>query len=53
MAIVAGALVLGGCKNWLTVDNPGVIDQGALDPVADIEVLSRSAIQNLASPMAT
>jgi len=49
MAIVAGALVLGGCKNWLTVDNPGVIDQGALDPVADIEVLSRSAIQNLAS----
>jgi len=49
MAIVAGALVLGGCKNWLAVDNPGVIDQGALDPVADIEVLSRSAIQNLAS----
>ena len=49
MAIVAGALILGGCKNWLTVDNPGVIDQDALDPVADIDVLSRSAIQNLAS----
>jgi len=49
MAIVAGALILGGCKNWLSVENPGVIDQDQLDPVADIEVLSRSAIQNLAS----
>src|ERR1700694_3171723 len=48
-AIVAGALVLGGCKNWLTVDNPTVIDNNALDPVADAPVLARSAQQNFAS----
>jgi hypothetical protein len=49
MAVAAGALVLGGCTNWLSVDNPGVIDQGALNPVADAPTLARSAQQNFAS----
>jgi hypothetical protein len=49
MAIVAGALLLGGCSNWLSVDNPGVIDNSALDPVADAPLLARSAQQNFAS----
>src|SRR5438874_4851613 len=49
MAIAAGALLVGGCSNWLSVDNPGVIDQGALDPVADAPTLAKSAQQNLAS----
>jgi len=49
MAIATGALVLGGCTDWLSVDNPGVIDQGALDPVADAPTLARSAQQNFAS----
>jgi hypothetical protein len=48
-AIAAGALVFGGCTNWLSVDNPGVIDQGALDPVTDAPTLARSAQQNFAS----
>jgi hypothetical protein len=49
LAIAAGALVLGGCTNWLAVDNPGVIDQGALNPVADAPTLAKSAQQNFAS----
>ena len=49
MAIAAGALLVGGCSNWLSVDNPGVIDQGALDPVADAPTLAKSAQQNFAS----
>jgi len=47
-AIVAGAL-LAGCTNWLSVDNPTVIDKDALDPVADAAVLAKSAQQNFAS----
>ncbi len=49
MAIAAGALLLGGCSNWLSVDNPGVINNDALDPVADAALLARSAQQNLTS----
>ena len=49
LAIAAGALVLGGCTDWLAVDNPGVIDQGALNPVADAPTLAKSAQQNFAS----
>lgn len=49
VAIVAGALTLGGCADWLSVENPTVIDIGALDPVADADLLARSAQQNLAS----
>lgn len=48
-AIVAGALVLVACSNWLSVDNPTVIDNDALDPVADAVVLAKSAQQNFAS----
>src|SRR3989475_9702805 len=49
LAIAAGALVLGGCTDWLAVDNPGVIDQGALNPVADAPTLAKSAQENFAS----
>ena len=49
LAIAAGALVLGGCTSWLSVDNPGVIDQGALNPVADAPTLARAAQENFAS----
>ncbi|MGH9896772.1 MAG: hypothetical protein ACREA0_33185, partial [bacterium] len=48
-AVAALALFLGGCTNWLAVDNPNVIDNDALDPVADAPVLARSAQQNFAS----
>ena len=48
-AVAAAALLLGGCTDWLSVDNPGVIDQGALNPVADAPTLARSAQQNFAS----
>jgi len=48
-AVAAGALFLGGCSDWLTVDNPNVIDADALDPVADAAILAKSAQQNFAS----
>ena len=48
-AVVAGALSLSGCGDWLTVPNPTVIDADALDPVADATVLSKSAQQNFAA----
>jgi hypothetical protein len=47
-AVVAGALLLAGCSDWLTVPDPTVIDANALDPVADAPILSRSAQQNFA-----
>jgi starch-binding outer membrane protein, SusD/RagB family len=49
IASVAVALLFGGCTNWLSVDNPTVIDNEALDPVADIDLLAKSAQQNLAA----
>ena len=49
IAIVAGALVLAACTNWLSVDNPTVIDKDALDPVADADLLAKSAQQNFKS----
>lgn len=49
LAIAAGALILGGCSDWLAVDNPGVIDQGALNPVSDAPTLAKSAQENFAS----
>ena len=52
-AIVAGALSLGGCTNWLSVDNPTVIDNGVLDPVAEANLLAKSAQQNFASAYGT
>ena len=48
-AIVAGALSLGGCTEWLAVDNPTVIDNDVLDPVADAPLLAKAAQQNFAS----
>lgn len=48
-AVAAGALCLGGCGDWLTVPDPTVIDADALDPVADADLLARSAQQNFAS----
>src|SRR6185503_3680104 len=48
-AIVAGALLLGGCSNWLSVDNPSVIDEDVIDPVAEANLLARSAQQNFAA----
>ena len=48
-AIVVGALVLAACTNWLAVDNPSVIDNDALDPIADAPVLAKSVQQNFAS----
>src|SRR5574339_778335 len=48
-AVAAAALLLGGCTDWLTVDNPTVIDNDALDPVADAPILAKSAQQNFAS----
>ncbi len=48
-AVAAGALCLGGCDDWLTVPDPTVIDADALDPVADADLLARSAQQNFSS----
>jgi starch-binding outer membrane protein, SusD/RagB family len=48
-AIVAGALLLGGCSDWLTVENPTVIDEDVIDPVAEANLLARSAQQNFAA----
>src|SRR6266498_2696633 len=48
-AIAAGALILGGCSNWLSVDNPTVIDENVIDPVAEANLLAKSAQQNFAS----
>lgn len=48
-AVAAVALSLGGCSDWLTVPDPTVIDAGALDPVADADLLARSAQQNFSS----
>jgi len=49
IASIAAALLVGGCTNWLAVDNPTVIDKDALDPVADADLMSKSAIQNFKS----
>lgn len=48
-AVAAVALTLAGCGDWLTVPDPTVIDAEALDPVADADLLARSAQQNFAS----
>jgi len=48
-AIVAGALLLAGCSNWLSVDSPSVIDENVIDPVAEANLLARSAQQNFAA----
>ncbi len=47
--VVAGALILAACSDWLTVPNPTVIDAAALDPVADADLLAKSVQQNFAN----
>jgi hypothetical protein len=47
--VLAGVVALGGCNNWLTVPDPGVIDRDALDPVLDAPILAGSAQQNFAN----
>jgi hypothetical protein len=45
----AAALVAGNaCSDFLTVENPNVIDVNAIDPVADATTLANSAQQNFA-----
>lgn len=41
------AATSGACENFLGVENPGVIEEGTIDPVADAEVFSLSAQTNL------
>jgi len=44
-ALLAGTV---GCSDFLNVENPNVIDIGALDPVQDAATLANSAQQNFA-----
>ena len=46
VAVIAG---IAGCADFLTVDNPTVIEVDALDPVADAPLLANSAVQNMAT----
>lgn len=50
---VAGALGAGAmaCTDFLSVDNPNVIDAGNIDPVADATTLANSAQQNFAAAL--
>jgi hypothetical protein len=46
--LAAAVLAAGGCKDFLEVENPNVIDISAIDPVADAPTLANSAQQNFA-----
>lgn len=46
--LVAGAAAA-GCDDFVTVDNPNVVNAGGIDPVRDADVLSRSAFQDFAT----
>ena len=46
--VAAGALVVGGCSDFLTVPDPTVIDVDAIDPVQDAGTLAGSAQQSFA-----
>jgi hypothetical protein len=48
LALAVGT-TLAACDEFLSVDNPTVVEADAIDPVADATVLSRSAQQNLAT----
>lgn len=44
----AGAVIAAaGCDNFLSVENPGVIDAGTVDPVADAPTFAQSALNNM------
>jgi hypothetical protein len=45
-ALLLAAAATGGCDNFLSVENPGVIEEGTIDPVADAETFSLSAQTN-------
>jgi starch-binding outer membrane protein, SusD/RagB family len=46
-AVLAATALTAGCENFLDVENTGVIEVGALDPVAEAETFSLSAQTNL------
>lgn len=49
LAAATVAAGLAGCSEFLTVENPTVIETSTLDPVNDAPVLANSAMQNLAA----
>ena len=49
MAGAAALAVLSACSEFLSVDNPNVIDADNIDPVADATTLANSAQQNFAA----
>lgn len=50
--LLASACALSvACSDFLAVDNPNVIDVGAIDPVADAGTLANSAQQNFAAAL--
>lgn len=49
--LAATLLVSSGCNNFLSVDNPNVIDVHAIDPVKDAATLANSAQQNYAAAL--
>jgi starch-binding outer membrane protein, SusD/RagB family len=46
---MALALTTSACDDFLTVDNPTVVEAAAVDPIADAAVFANSAQQNLAT----
>ncbi len=48
-AAVTVMALLGGCTDFLTVKNPNVINESAIDPTADAVTLAASAQQNFAA----
>lgn len=44
-------LAAAGCSDFLSVDNPNVIDRDLIDPVADARSLANSAQQNFAAAL--
>lgn len=48
VALLAGGAVV-GCTDFVTVDNPNVVNAGGIDPERDADVLSRSAFQDFAT----
>jgi hypothetical protein len=48
-ALVAAALTLAACDDFLSVENPNLIDAGTLDPKGDAATFSLSARQNFAT----
>lgn len=50
--LALAALLAGGvaaCSDFVTVDNPNVVNEDGIDPVRDADVLSRSAFQDFAT----